>query len=271
MRARRSCWTASRGWRTGRISSGQRQPPKGHPDGTGEGLTHEHLDTLHQTADRHLAGHGGAGAGRHRRLSAAAGRAAAARRFSHHRGDGAASGRKSGNHGGDSGAAAGDPDRADSRRLAAYLHQRAGRHQRDGAVRPRPQHRRRGRRHPGGDQFRQRAVAEDHAGAADLPEGQSLRRADHDPGGPVGRHAADRDRRLCRERAVAADLAACRRGAGADRRPAEAVRAGAGRSGQTRRDGPDDGGRAQHAGPRHDRCAQGQHRRRDQGVYRARQ
>ena len=48
------------------------------------------------------------------------------------------------------------------------------------------------RRHPGGDPGRQRAVAENHARAADLPEGEPVRRADHDPGGAVRRHAADR-------------------------------------------------------------------------------
>ena len=36
------------------------------------------------------------------------------------------------------------------------------------------------------------AVADEHAGAADLPEGQPVRRADHDPGGAVRRDAADR-------------------------------------------------------------------------------
>ena len=78
-----------------------------------------------------------------------------------------------------------------------------------------------------------------HARSADLLEGQSLRRADHDPRRQVRRPAADPGGRLRRDRAVAADLADHRRGAGADRRPAEARRAGAGRSGKARRHGHD--------------------------------
>ncbi len=51
---------------------------------------HEHLRTVHPPADRDLAADGGAGAARHRGLSAAAGGAAAAGRFSDHLGLGAA-------------------------------------------------------------------------------------------------------------------------------------------------------------------------------------
>ena len=88
------------------------------------------------------------------------------------------------------------------------------------------------------------AVAEESAVAADLLEGQPVRRADHDPGGAIRRDAADRRGRLRRHRAVAADLADCRRRAGVHRRRAEARGPRAGRSGEARRHGPDAGGRA---------------------------
>ena len=52
-----------------------------------------------------------------------------------------------------------------------------------GAVRSRPQHRRRRQRHPGGHQRRQRPAAARSAGAADLSQGQPGRLADPDPVG----------------------------------------------------------------------------------------
>ena len=60
------------------------------------------------------------------------------------------------------------PVRADRRRRAADLDQRAGPVADHHPVRPGPQHRRRRRRRAGGDQRRQRAVAEEPAVAADL-------------------------------------------------------------------------------------------------------
>ena len=127
--------------------------------------------------------------------------------------------------------AAGIPVRADRRRRSAHVGQRAGTSGDHHPVRPRPQHRRRRGRRAGGDQRRHRAVAEEPSVAADLSQGQSVRLADHDPGGAVRRGAADRGRRLCRQHPVAADLADLRRVAGVHRRRAEARGARAGRPG----------------------------------------
>ena len=54
------------------------------------------------------------------------------------------------------------------------------------AVRPRPRHRRRGARRAGGDQRRARRPAGRPAQQSDLPQGQSGRRADPDPGADLG-------------------------------------------------------------------------------------
>ena len=74
-----------------------------------------------------------------------------------------------------------------------------------GAVRPRPQHRCRRQRHPGGDQRGRRPAAAEPARAADLSQGQPGRFADPDPVGDLRHAAADRGRRQRRHQARAAD------------------------------------------------------------------
>src|SRR6202044_2829242 len=80
--------------------------------------TDEYFGSLHPPADRHLAVDGGAGAGRHRGLSAVARRAAAAGRFSDHPGQRHGAGRQPGNHGRHRRHAARAPVRPDRRRRA---------------------------------------------------------------------------------------------------------------------------------------------------------
>ena len=83
------------------------------------------------------------------------------------------------------------------------------------AVRPLPRHRRRRARRAGGDQRRARAAADRAAEQSDLPQGESGRRADHDPGAHVGHDDAGPDvrRRIDDHRAEAV--------AGRRRRPGE--------------------------------------------------
>ena len=111
---------------------------------------------------------------------------------------------------------------ADPRRDADDIDERA-RHDPDHrAIRPPPQHRRRGAGRPDGDQCRRRPAAEEPAVPADLSEGQSGRLADPVLRPDLGHAAADRGRRLCREYPGAADLADLRGSRWSDRRPAEA-------------------------------------------------
>ena len=110
--------------------------------------------------------------------------------------------------------AAGIPVRGNLRAVADDLDQRARHHADHAAVRPGPQHRcgRAGRadRH----RRRRRPAAEEPADAADLPQGQSGRFADSDPGGALRRAAGHHRRRLRREHPRAADLADSRHRAG---------------------------------------------------------
>ena len=73
------------------------------------------------------------------------------------------------------------------------------------AVRPHPRHRRRRARRAGGDQRGAQPAADRAAQQSDLPQGQSGRRADHDPGADLGHHDAGPDvrRRLDHHRAEA--------------------------------------------------------------------
>ena len=114
------------------------------------------------------------------RLLAAAGLAAAAGRFPDRLRSGATcrarvpdtmatSGRR----------AARAPSRSDRRRQRNDVAEHARLDAHHAAVRPRPQHRRRGPRRPGGDRRRARRPADQPAAEPDLPQGQPRRRADH--------------------------------------------------------------------------------------------
>ena len=92
-----------------------RRRPRSAADRGGIISTDEHLDPLHPPTGRHLAVDGGVRAGRHGRLSAAAGGAAAAGRFSDHQRERQIPRRQPGNDGDHGGAAAGAAVRADPR------------------------------------------------------------------------------------------------------------------------------------------------------------
>jgi hydrophobic/amphiphilic exporter-1 (mainly G- bacteria), HAE1 family len=168
---------------------------------------------------------------RPRRLSAAAGRAAAAGRFPHHSGFRQYPGAS--------------PDTMASsvaQPLETQFAQIPGLSQmtststlgtdRDHrAVRPRPQHRRRRRDVQAAINAGSGAVAEGSAEPADLSQGQSGRRADPDAGRAPRHAAADRGRRLRRDHPRPADQPDFRRRPGVHRRPAEAGDPHPGRSG----------------------------------------
>ena len=105
--------------------------------------TDEHLGSLHPPADRHVAVDGGAGAGRHRGLSAVAGGAAAAGRFPDHPGQRHGARRQPRNHGRHRRHAARAPVRPDRRRRADELGELARLDRDHVAIRSQPQHRRR--------------------------------------------------------------------------------------------------------------------------------
>ena len=135
----------------------------------------QHLRAVHSASDRDVAADGRPAVRRHRRLSEPAGGAAAAGRFPDAAGLRAASRRQSGNHGLRGGATARDAIRADFRRLADDLGQHARLDRDHAAVRPQPQHRRRGERRAGGDQRGRRTIAQESADPADL-QARSTRR-----------------------------------------------------------------------------------------------
>ena len=93
------------------------------------------------------------------------------------------------------------------------------------AIRPEPRHRRRRARRAGGDQRRTQPAAFRIAQQSDLPQGQSRRRADHDPGAYLRDDDAGADvrRRVDDPRAEA--VAGHRRRAGQRRRQLAAGRA----------------------------------------------
>ena len=129
-------------------------------------------------------------------------------------GDGEIPGRQPRDHGRHGRAAAGTPVRADRRRHADDLGQRAGLDRRsrmqfdldrniDAAAAGRA----------GGDQRGARGSCRRTCPSPPTyRKVNPVRLADPDPGGAVGRAAADRGRRLRRQRPVAADFADCRRG-----------------------------------------------------------
>ena len=120
----------------------------------------------------------------------AAGVAAAAGRLPDHLGAGAAARRQPGNHGGDRGHAAGARARPHRRRHRDDLVEFARLDAHHAAVRPQSRHRRRRARRAGGDQRRAQPAADRPAEQSDLPQGQSGRCADHDPGADLGNHDA---------------------------------------------------------------------------------
>ena len=182
----------------------------------------EHLISVYPVPDRNVVADGRHSVRRARRISAAAGRTAAAGRLSDHSGIGKLAGRQPRNHGLLGGAAAGAAIRADPRHRANDLDELARLDRGHDPVRPRPQHRRRGQRRPGGDQRRRRPIAEEPAVAADLSQGQPGRLADPAIVGDLGHRAADQSERCSRRPARAADQPDFRRRPGLHRRPAEA-------------------------------------------------
>ncbi len=160
--------------------------------------------------------------------------------------------------------------RADPRRGAAHLGQRAGQSPDHGAVRPRPQHRRRG-----AATSRRRSTPP----AAQLPKnlpGPPTYRKVNPSDAPILILAVQSDAMPLTEVDDYADNVLSQQISqiagvaqvliGGEQKPCGA---GAGRSRQARRDGHDAGGRAQPAGQRHRRCAEGQHRRRAPGASRS--
>ena len=103
------------------------------------------------------------------------------------------------------------------------------------AVRPQPRHRRRGARRAVGDLLGAAPPAARDADAAQLPQGQPGRLADHVPGAELDAGAAVRHRRLRQSRDPAAHLDPAGRRAGADLRHPEICRARARRPRPARR------------------------------------
>ena len=102
---------------------------------------HEHLRTVHPPPDRHHAADGGDRVCRHRRVPVPAGRPASASRLSDHPGHGDLAGRERRNDGDVGRRAARAAVRADSRRDAADLAERARRHHDRHPVRSQSQYR----------------------------------------------------------------------------------------------------------------------------------
>ena len=144
---------------------------------------------------------------RHRRLPAAAGVAAAAGGFSDDLGAGVAARREPRDDGGDRGHAARARARPHRRRDRDHVVELARLEPRRAAVRSRPRHQRRGARRAGGDQRGAHAAADGAAEQPDLPQGESRRRADHDPRADLGHHDAGPDVRRGLDRARAEALA----------------------------------------------------------------
>ena len=128
--------------------------------------------------------------------------------------------------------AAGAPSRADRRRQRDDLDELARLDAHPAAIRPRPRHRRRGARRPGGDQRRARRLADQPALQSDLPQDQSRRRADHGAGADLDDAHGRTDLRHRLQRVAAAAVAARRHRRGRRRRQRAA--GGAGRA-QSRR------------------------------------
>ena len=173
------------------------------------------------------------------RLPPIAGRGAAARRFPHHQRHGAIARRQSGHDGVLGRRSAGTRIRDDPRDHDDDVVVGA-RHDLDhNAVRPRPQHRRRGARRAVEHLLDTAQAAPAIARAAELSEAQSGGQPDSVHRTGVEDAAADEGRRLRRAGLRRADLADHRRRAGARFRTAEIRRARLGRSRQSRGARPD--------------------------------
>jgi hypothetical protein len=138
-----------------------------------------HLGTLYPLSDRHFVADGRHLVHRSCFLPPATCRSAAAGRFPDHPGQRDAARRKPRNHGLVGGAAAGTAASADTRHRANDLDELARVDRGHDPVRPQPQHRCRGQRHPWRDQRRERSTAQESAVAPNLSQGQPSRLADH--------------------------------------------------------------------------------------------
>ena len=237
----------------------------------GSAMKRKHFIAVHPLSDRNLIADGGHPVRRPRRLSPAAGGAAAAGRFPDHPGLCLLAGRQPRNHGLVGGTAAGAATGANPRRRADDVDQFARHVGGHDPIRPQPQHRRRRERRAGRDQCRRRPVAEEPPLAADLSQGQSGRFTDPAVVGDLGHAAAHHRQRRRRRPAGAADQPDFRRRPGHDRRPAEAGDARPDRSRQAGGEGPVARRRPRPDRDHHRRQPEGQHRRRDPQLHHLRQ
>ena len=218
----------------GRVPAAAGNPSRNRRAGRGSRAGDWHFGSLHPQACRHHSADGRHPAGRPGGVSLAARRSATAGRLSDDFRFGRASGRLSRNHGDLGGATARAANRADSGRLANDVDELARRDRDYRSVRPRPQHRRRRQRHPGGDQCRVGTVAERPAEPAHVSQGQPVRHADSHPLREIGRCADYRCRRRGGKHSRPAHQPDLRRIAGACRRPADAGHSHPDRSGEAR-------------------------------------
>ena len=189
------------------------------------GSSHEHLVALHRSPGRDDAAHDRRRARRRRGVPPASGVAAAAGRSADDLGLRVAAGREPRDDGGDGRDAARALAGPHRRRDGDDVDERARLDADRAAVRSRPRHQRRGARRAGGDQRGAELAAHGPQRQPLVSQGQSGRRADHDPGAHVGDDDAGADvrRRVDDHRAEA--LAARGRGPGAGRRQLASRRA----------------------------------------------
>ena len=172
------------------------RPPPGRPcrARTGAGGM-SFVGALHPAPHRHHPAGAGTGAGRAGRLFPAAGRAASQYRHSHHRGQRQHAGRQPGDHVLQRGDAAGAASGRHRRGHRDDLAQQRQQHPDRAAVRHQPRHRRRGARRAGRDQCGARRSAGGAALQSHLPQVQSGRFPDPDPGADLQDPVAGADLR----------------------------------------------------------------------------
>ena len=232
----------------------------------------ERLRALHPAAGRHHAADGGDPAGRHRRLPLPAALGAARGRLSDHPGADLLSRRQPGGDdlvGHRAARAAVRPDAGPQPDVVGQLGRRLGHH---AAVQPRsqPRHRRAGG--AGGDQRRRQSAAGRPAGAADLRQGQSGRRADPDARADLEDAAADRRCEDLADTRLAQKISQLpRRRAGQHQRRPAAGGAHPGQSAGARRLRAQHRRSAHHARQRQRQHAEGQFRRAGAGLHDQRQ